>query len=68
MYSDDGGQTFTTGGPLPITTPISFIGPTAYPQIFGDPEVKYLGGSTFVYCREVQRFRRSSNPRVSPVR
>jgi uncharacterized repeat protein (TIGR01451 family) len=49
MYSDDGGRTFTTGGPLPITVPISFIGPTAYPQVFGDPEVKYLGGSTFVY-------------------
>jgi hypothetical protein len=49
MYSDDGGQTFTDGGQLPVTTGISFIGASAYPQIFGDPEVKYLGGSTFVY-------------------
>src|ERR1700693_1950820 len=43
-YSDDGGQTFTDGGSLPITTQSSSIGPTAYPQVFGDPEVKYLGG------------------------
>jgi len=49
MYSDDGGRTFIDGGPLPVTTPISFIGLTAYPQVFGDPEVKYLGGSNFVY-------------------
>ena len=49
MYSDDGGQTFTDAGQLPVTTEISFVGTTAYPQVFGDPEVKYLGGSTFVY-------------------
>jgi uncharacterized repeat protein (TIGR01451 family) len=49
IYSDDGGQTFTDGGQLPVTTGVSFIGSTAYPQIFGDPEVKYLGGSNFVY-------------------
>ena len=48
-YSDDGGQTFTEGGPLPITTTLSFIGPTAYPGVFGDPEVKYFGGSNFIY-------------------
>jgi uncharacterized repeat protein (TIGR01451 family) len=48
-YSDDGGITFTEGGPLPITTPTSVIGATMYPQVFGDPDVKYLGGSTFIY-------------------
>ncbi len=49
MYSDDGGQTFSRGGLLPTTTGSSVIGSTAYPQIFGDPEVKYLGGSNFIY-------------------
>ena len=48
-YSDDGGRSFTDGGPLPITTPITLLGQTAYPGVFGDPEVKYLGGSTFIY-------------------
>ena len=48
-YSDDGGQTFSNGGLLPITTGTSFIGSDAYPQVFGDPEVKYLGGSNFIY-------------------
>lgn len=51
MYSADGGRTFTDGGPLPVTMPTSTIGtdPTLYPQVFGDPDVKYLGGCTFVY-------------------
>src|SRR6266550_1492054 len=48
-YSDDGGATFVDGGQLPVTTGISSIGATSYPRVFGDPEVKYLGGSTFVY-------------------
>jgi hypothetical protein len=48
MYSDDGGVTFTDGGQLP-TPGTDVIGTTNYPQVFGDPEVKYLGGSTFVY-------------------
>jgi len=48
-YSDDGGITFTEGGPLPITTPTTLIGSTAYPEVFGDPDVKYVGGSTFIY-------------------
>jgi len=48
-YSDDGGATFTDGGQLPVTVPTSvFLGQT-FPQVFGDPDVKYLGGSTFVY-------------------
>src|SRR5262249_33214413 len=48
-YSDDGGATFTDGGQLP-TPGTDLIGTTKYPQVFGDPDVKYLGGSTVVYC------------------
>lgn len=48
-YSDDGGETFVDGGQLPVTTGTFTIGGTVYPQVFGDPEVKYLGESTFVY-------------------
>jgi len=47
-YSDDGGATFVDGGQLP-TPGNDLIGTTKFPQVFGDPEVKYLGGSTFVY-------------------
>jgi hypothetical protein len=58
MYSDDGGQTFTDGGQLPVNTvPVTSLGGTLYPQIFGDPDVKYLGGSNFIYFSiEVRRF------------
>lgn len=54
MYSSDYGKTFTDGGQLPVsghpgTIPATSIGTTALPQIFGDPEIKYLGGCTFVY-------------------
>ena len=49
MYSDDGGATFTDGGQLPVTTGTSAIGTTQLPQVFGDAEIEYLGGSTFVY-------------------
>ncbi|HEU5180142.1 MAG TPA: HYR domain-containing protein, partial [Candidatus Polarisedimenticolia bacterium] len=49
QYSDDGGVTWTDGGQLPITTGTSTIGTTVFPQVFGDPEVKYLGGCNFVY-------------------
>jgi len=49
MYSDDGGATFTDGKQLPVTVPTSVLGGQTFPQVFGDPEVKYLGGSTFVY-------------------
>ncbi len=48
LYSDDGGETFTDGGQLPSPGDTD-IGGTLLPQIFGDPEVKYLGGCTFVY-------------------
>lgn len=54
MYSSDHGKTFIDGGQLPVsghpgTVPASTIGTTTLPQIFGDPEVKYLGACTFVY-------------------
>ncbi|MFN2447437.1 MAG: sialidase family protein [Vicinamibacterales bacterium] len=49
MYSSDGGRTFTDGGSLPITAPTESIGTTIFPQVFGDPDVKHLGGCTFVY-------------------
>jgi uncharacterized repeat protein (TIGR01451 family) len=48
-FSDDGGVTFTDGGQLPITVQTSILFGQTFPQVFGDPEVKYLGGSTFVY-------------------
>lgn len=48
-YSDNGGATFTDGGQLPITVPTSVVAGQTVPQVFGDPEVKFLGGSTFVY-------------------
>jgi hypothetical protein len=46
MVSHDGGQTFVDGGQLPITNgdPASGL-----PQVFGDPDVKYLGGCNFIY-------------------
>ena len=48
LYSADGGRTFVDGGRLP-TPGTDVIGTTRFPQVFGDPEVKYLGGCTFVY-------------------
>src|SRR5205085_2147890 len=53
MYSDDGGATFAVNGLLPITVPQTSIGATKFPQAFGDPEVKYLGGSSFAYIEIV---------------
>jgi hypothetical protein len=47
-YSDDGGRTWVDGGQLP-TPGNDIIGTTKFPQVFGDPDVKYLGGSTFLY-------------------
>src|SRR5262249_34857242 len=46
-YSDDGGQTFTEGGALP-TPGRDALGDERFPQTFGDPDVKYLGGCSFV--------------------
>jgi hypothetical protein len=49
MYSDDGGVTFIDGGQLPSPGNDN-IGATRLPQIFGDPEIKYLGSCNFVYA------------------
>lgn len=49
MYSDDGGVTWTDGGQLP-SPGSDAIGATLFPQVFGDPEIVYLGGSTFIYA------------------
>jgi hypothetical protein len=58
MYSSDGGQTFTDGGTLPVTVPTGTIGTQIFPQVFGDPDVKYLGECTFVYSSIVlKKFR-----------
>lgn len=68
MYSSDGGKTFTDGGQLPVTTGISAIGATQLPQISGDPEIKYLGGCTFVYASiVVARFGASSTVQTMGV-
>ncbi len=48
MYSDDGGGTFVDGGRLPAG-PTTVIAGQLFPQIFGDPDVKYLGACNFVY-------------------
>lgn len=47
-YSDDGGTTFVDGGQLP-TGPTSVIAGQPFPQIYGDPDIKYLGDCNFVY-------------------
>ena len=46
--SDDAGATFHDGGQLPVSAPTKTLSGQIYPQVFGDPEVKDLGGSTFV--------------------
>src|SRR6267143_46013 len=48
MYSDDGGETFVDGGQLP-TPGNDAIGATKFPQVFGDPDVVYLGACNFLY-------------------
>jgi hypothetical protein len=48
MYSDDGGTTFVDGGRLP-SPGTDVIGGQKFPQIFGDPDVKWIAGCTFVY-------------------
>ncbi len=56
-YSDDGGVTFVDGGSLPVNTGTTNIGATILPQVFGDPEIKYMGGSNFIYFSiMVQKF------------
>jgi hypothetical protein len=49
MVSHDGGKTFADLGQLP-TPGDQVIGTTRFPQVFGDPEVKNLGGCNFVYA------------------
>jgi hypothetical protein len=49
MFSDDGGLTFVDGGQLP-TGPTTIVGGQRFPQVFGDPDVKYLGGCNFIYA------------------
>ena len=48
MYSDDGGDHFVDGGQLP-SPGLDAIGRTKLPQVFGDPDIKYVGGCTFIY-------------------
>jgi hypothetical protein len=48
MYSDDAGATFVDGGQLPVGPTVA-IGSDLFPQVLGDPDVKYLGGCNFVY-------------------
>jgi hypothetical protein len=48
MYSDDGGETFVDGEQLPSPGDQA-LGGTRLPQIAGDPDVKYVGGCTFIY-------------------
>jgi hypothetical protein len=48
-YSDDGGKTFVDGGQLPVG-PTTNVAGAVYPQVYGDPEIKYLGACTFVYA------------------
>jgi len=48
LWSDDGGKTFNDGGQLPSPGD-GDVGGAKFPEVFGDPTVKYLGGCTFVY-------------------
>ena len=48
-YSDDGGKTFVDAGQLPVGATTTING-ALYPQVFGDPEIKYLGACSFVYA------------------
>ena len=50
-YSSNGGTTFTDGGTLPAVT-VGHVGATNYPQVFGDPDIKYVPGGAgcqFIY-------------------
>lgn len=48
LWSDDGGKSFHDGGQLPSPGD-GDIGGQKFPQIYGDPTVKWMGGCTFVY-------------------
>ncbi|MCU1330089.1 MAG: glycosyl hydrolase, repeat-containing protein [Bryobacterales bacterium] len=50
-YSDDGGATFQDGGQLPAAA-TGNVGTTAYPQVFGDADIKFVPGGAgcqFIY-------------------
>jgi len=52
-FSDDGGTTFTDGGQLPTTSNGTIPSGAAVPQVFGDPDVKYVPGGAgcqFIYA------------------
>src|SRR5947209_2388887 len=47
-FSNDGGKTFVDGGQLP--SPGNHpAGATLFPEVFGDPDIKYAGGCNFAY-------------------
>jgi hypothetical protein len=49
QFSNDGGKTFIDGGQLP--SPGNHpAGATLFPQVFGDPDIKYAGGCNFAYA------------------
>lgn len=51
-YSDDGGLTWIDGGQLPSTANGQLSNGTKLPQVFGDPDVKYVPGGAgcqFIY-------------------
>lgn len=48
QYSDDGGRTFVDGNQLPAP-PLFSLGGELFPEVFGDPDVKWLGECNFVY-------------------
>jgi hypothetical protein len=56
-WSDNGGLTFTDGGPLP-SAPAGSLGTLLLPQVFGDPDVKYVPGGAgcqFIYSSILAR-------------
>ena len=56
-WSDNGGLTFTDGGPLP-SAPAGSLGTVLLPQVFGDPDVKYVPGGAgcqFIYSSILAR-------------
>jgi hypothetical protein len=67
LYSEDGGKTFVDGGQLP-TPGNEVIGTTRFPQVFGDPDVKYLGDCVFVYSSIlVEKFSDTTNVQTMGV-
>jgi len=48
-YSDDEGRTFVDGHQLPTPGDV-VLGGQRFPQIYGDPDVKWLGACNYVYA------------------